>query len=551
MSANNRDVTSLSDLLHQLARRFDERPALGHLGASISFADLDRLSRRFAAWVQHDTSLDPGDRIVLQLPNLMQYPVVLFGARRAGLVVVNANPLLSCDELTQLLRDSGARALVGFGPLPAGIQAGLTESAIEYLVTTELGDLHAPPKRVLLNLAMRFKQRSLRPQRLRELAPVMVRVSFQVVMQRGATLIWRPPENADPDKVALLQYTGGTTGPAKGAMLTESALLANLAQLDALISRHCEQGRERVLQPLPLYHIYSFTLTLLMLGIGAYVELVPDPRRLRALVRRWDHLNPTILAGINPLFIGLCGQPEFQRLDFSALKLTISGGMALTRSVAGRWQEVTGGEICEGYGLTECSPVVSVNSPDDVRSGTVGKPLSGTEVRIVDEAYRSVPEGESGIILVRGPQLMSGYWHQRHETEQALKNGWLDTGDIGLIDSEGYLKIIDRLKEIINVSGFNVYPSELEDVIACHPDIIECAVIGLPDSCHGEQIKLYVVPANQQLTIRQVRDYCRERLIAYKVPRSVEFCEHLPRTAIGKVSRRVLRERALRGRGTH
>ncbi|MBV0932229.1 AMP-binding protein [Marinobacterium weihaiense] len=551
MSLINADPVNLSDLLYQLARRFDERPAFGHLGGVISFADLDRLSRRFAAWLQHETRMQPGDRILLQLPNLMQYPVVLFGARRAGLVVVNANPLLSSEELRALLRDSGARAMVAFGPLSSSLRDSLADSPVEYLVTTELGDLHSLLRRPVLNLAVRLKHRRLRAQRMRNLTPAIVWSSFQTVMQKGSALIWAPPAENSGNRLALLQYTGGTTGPAKGAMLTEAALLANLMQLDALISPHCLPGRERLLQPLPLYHIYSFTLTLLMLSKGAYIELIPDPRRLRALVRCWDRLNPTVLAGINPLFIGLCGQPEFQRLDFSGLKLTISGGMALTRSIASRWRDITGGEICEGYGLTECSPVVSANSPSTLKVGTVGRPLAGTQVRIVDEHYQDVMAGRSGIILVRGPQLMQGYWHHRHESEQALRHGWLDTGDIGRLDEDGYLTILDRRKEVINVSGFNVYPSELEDVIACHPDILECAVIGLPDSCHGEQIKLYVVPANQQLTIRQVRDYCRERLTPYKVPRSVELCRSLPRTAIGKVSRRILRERALREPSSH
>jgi long-chain acyl-CoA synthetase len=286
-------------------------------------------------------------------------------------------------------------------------------------------------------------------------------------------------------------------------------------------------------------------LTLVMLSIGSCIELVPDPRRIRTLVKCWDRFDPTVVAGINPLFIFLCQQPEFQRLDFGRLKLTISGGMALTQSVAQRWQQVTGNAICEGYGLTECSPVVSVNRPDDIHMGSVGCPLPDTEVRIIGEQDQRLPDGEIGSIFVRGPQLMQGYWHQHGETQQAFHEGWLDTGDIGLIDTQGYLRIIDRRKEVINVSGFKVYPSELEDIIACHPDILECAVIGLPDSCSGEQIKLYLVPASQQLTIKAVRDYCRERLTPYKVPRLVEFCQQLPRTSIGKVSRRALREQEL------
>jgi len=551
MTAPGPEFASLSDLLQQLARRFDERTAFGHLGGGISFADLDRLSRRFAAWVQHATDLQPGDRVALQLPNLMQYPVVFFGARRAGLVVVNTNPLFTGEELSQQLRDSGARMLVAFAPLSPGIERSLRRTPVEYLVTTELGDLHPLGKRWGLNLAARFR-RGGRGRLLHARPRVpddMETFRLAQVLQLGRRLVWVPPAESGKS-LALLQYTGVTTGPAKGAMLSEGALLANLAQLRSLLDQYCAAGDERLLQPLPLYHSYAFMLTLVLLSIGSSVELVPDPRQVQGLIRRWEAFNPTVMAGINPMFIVLCQQPEFQRLDFSALKLTISGGMALTRSVAESWQRVTGNAICEGYGLTECSPVVSVNRPDDIRVGSVGRPLPETQIRILGEEGTPLPRGEVGSIQVRGPQLMQGYWRQTEETRQALQEGWLDTGDIGLLDAEGYLRIVDRRKEVINVSGFKVYPSELEDIIACHPDILECAVIGLPDGCGGEQIKLYVVPASPQLTIKAVRDYCRERLTPYKVPRLVEFCQRLPRTAIGKVSRRALREQAL-GQRSH
>ncbi len=540
------EYESLSEMVHWLGRHYDEKPAFGHLGASISFADVERLSRRFAAWIQHETDLQPGDRIALQLPNLMQYPVALFGARRAGMVVVNTSPLHSDEELVRQMRDSGARMLVSTAYLQSSTQQALEQTEIEYLVTTEVGDLHPAPKRWVLNLGARRQMLGIKGL----LKPLLRRTrlkwtGWDSMMQLGAQLIWRPEDVAERwESLALLQYTGGTTGPAKGAMLTEQALLANLSQLRGLLDKTAEEGVERLLQPLPLYHIYSFMLTLVLSSRGAYTELVPDPRRMRSVIKAWDRVEPTILSGINPLFIHLCQQPEFQRLDFSNLKLTISGGMALTRSVASRWEQVTGRSICEGYGLTECSPVVSVNRPDDIRLGSVGQPLPGTQVRIVDEYGREMPVGESGRVQVSGPQLMRGYWHQPEESAAVLSEGFLDTGDIGLLDDSGHLKIIDRLKEVINVSGFKVYPSELEDVIACHPDILECAAVGLPDSCTGEHIKLYVVSSNPQLSIKQVREYCRERLTAYKVPKSVEFCKRLPRTAVGKVCRRQLREQA-------
>lgn len=328
-------------------------------------------------------------------------------------------------------------------------------------------------------------------------------------------------------------------------MLSHASLLANVEQLRCRLEQAGIDSPQVVLQPLPLYHIYSFTLVLVMLSLGSQIELIPDPRNLKQLARAFERVRPSLFAGINPLFIALSQHPDFTQLDFSCLKLTISGGMALTASTAQRWQEVTGCAITEGYGLTECSPVVCVGVPGAEHIGTVGPPLPDTEVRIVGDGGEVLPVGESGEIQVRGPQLMLGYWRQPAETAQAFKDGWLATGDIGQLDERGELRIIDRRKEMINVSGFKVYPSELENVISAHPDILECAVIGVPDATSGEAIKLYVVSNNPRLTTRQVREYCRERLTSYKVPRSVEFCRDLPRTPIGKVNRRILRELAL------
>lgn len=335
-------------------------------------------------------------------------------------------------------------------------------------------------------------------------------------------------------------------------MLSHRCLLANIDQLQRCLQRAGISTPQRVLQPLPLYHIYSFTLVQVMLSLGSQIELIPDPRNLKRLARAFERFQPTLFAGINPLFISLCQYQGFTRLDFASLQLTISGGMALTESVARRWQTVTGCPIIEGYGLTECSPVVSVGAPGHEHLGTVGRPLPDTRVRIVDDQGRELPAGENGEIQVQGPQLMQGYWGHPEETARVLQNGWLATGDIGRIDERGELRIIDRRKEMINVSGFKVYPSELENLISGHPDILECAVIGLPDETCGESIHLFVVSNNPRLSSREVREYCRERLTSYKVPRSIEFCRDLPRSPIGKVQRRLLRERVLRegaGRG--
>ncbi|WP_432695758.1 AMP-binding protein [Marinobacterium sp. YM272] len=526
---------SLGRLVVDLAQQHGDRPAFGHLGQSISYTEVEVLSRRVAAWFQNHTDLKPGDRIAIQLPNCMQYPVALFGALRAGLVVVNTNPLYTDDELRSQLQDSGARALLVYDPLSAPASRVLGGTSIDYVITTQIGDLHPGWRRWALNCYAHYRRRSRR--RVRGSIP------FSRVLMAESGSHWRAP---DPQELALLQYTGGTTGPAKGAMLTHESLMANVEQLKQRLQDARLSPEMKLLQPLPVYHIYAFMLTLLMYSQGSYVELIPDPQDGKRLAKAFDRVRPSCFAGINPLFIALCRNADFNQLDFSSLQLTISGGMALTESAARHWREVTGCAITEGYGLTECSPVVSVAKPGEEKTGSAGTPLAGTDVRIVDEAGELLPSGETGEIQVRGPQLMKGYWNRQDGGEgQMLADGWLATGDIGQLDDGGQIRIIDRRKDMIIVSGFKVYPSELENVISAHPDILECAVIGLPDEECGEFIKLYVVSKNPRLTTRGVREYCRERLTSYKVPRSVEFRHDLPRNSIGKVQRRVLRQEAL------
>jgi len=526
----------LAEFLGDLSRRYGAQPALGHLGQSISFTDLDVLSRRFAAWIQHHTDLKPGDRIAIQMPNSMQYPVVFFGALRAGLVVVNTNPLSPPDELERQFNDAGVRALVVYDAFAWRAARILRRTPVTCVITMRIADLHPRWRRPAINTRIRVHGAGPR-YRIQGSRP-LVRV-----LKAEAGQLWQQPEIHE---LALLQYTEGTTGPAKGAMLTHASLLANIEQIRSRLDEAGVNTPQVVMQPLPLYHIYSFTLVLTMLSLGSYVELIPDPHDLKQLSRAFERIKPTLFAGINPLFIALCRHEEFTQLDFDSLKLTISGGMALTESTARRWQEVTGCAVTEGYGLTECSPVVSVAGPGSEHLGSVGRPLPRTEVRIVGDGGEIMPSGESGEIQVRGPQLMQGYWKQPRETAEVLRDGWLATGDIGQIDDRGEIRILDRRKEMINVSGFKVYPSELENVISAHPDILECAVIGLPDEECGESIKVYVVANNPRLTTREVREYCRERLTSYKVPRSVEFCRDLPRSSVGKVQRRELREIALR-----
>ncbi|WP_197027573.1 AMP-binding protein [Marinobacterium lacunae] len=525
--------------MSDLSRRYGDKSAVGHLGQSISFTELDVLSRRFAAWLQHHTELVPGDRIAIQMPNCAQYLIVFFGAVRAGLVVVNTNPLFTPEELEQQFNDADVSALVvyeGFAWRAARI---LRSTRIGCVITTSIADLHPRWRRWAINAHVRMRRGASPRYRLKG------SVALRRVLRAESGKPWTQPEAQDP-ALAVLQYTGGTTGPAKGAMLTHASLLANIDQIRQRLEEAGIERQQVVMQPLPLYHIYSLTLVLAMLASGSYIELIPDPHDLKQLSSAFERVRPTLFAGINPLFIALCQHSEFTQLDFSSLRLTISGGMALTESAAQRWQDVTGCQVTEGYGLTECSPVVSVATPGKGVLGTVGRPLPGTEVRVVGDAGEILPVGESGEIQVRGPQMMLGYWNQPDETAKVLRDGWLSTGDIGQIDDQGAIRIIDRRKEMINVSGFKVFPSELENIISAHPDILECAVIGLPDEERGEVIKVYVVANNPRLTMRDVREYCRERLTSYKVPRSVEFCRTLPRNPIGKILRRELRDRAMR-----
>ncbi|EXJ13012.1 AMP-binding protein [Nitrincola nitratireducens] len=530
---------NLNQVIDQVVLRFSEKPAFSHLGAELSFTALDNLARRFAAWIQQHTQLQPGDRIAIQLPNSIQYPVVLFGALKAGLVVVNTNPLYTSNELENQLINSGAKALVAFTPLAKDLKRILPNTQVRWTILTELADLHAYPKRLLLNAYLRhFKLRYCTPD-------LSNAISLPELLQMARAEDFTPIEISS-DQLALLQYTGGTTGIAKGAMLTHGNLIANLAQLNELLRHYTQQGQERLIQPLPIYHVYAFMLTLSLFSIGCRTELVPNPRDISGLIKLFKRQRPTIFSGINPLFSALLQHSHFKKVNFKALRITISGGMALTPSLAQQWEVTTGCPIAEGYGLTECSPVVSVNLPDQVQIGTAGPLLPQTQVRVVGPLGEILPRGEIGEIEVRGPQVMAGYWQQPQETAKVItRHGWLATGDIGMLNEQNVLRIVDRSKEVINVSGFKVYPTEIENIVKAMPEIEDCAAIGLPDEHTGEKIKLFVISRHPKMGGQQIRDYCKERLTSYKVPKSIEFCTTLPRSPVGKVLRRVLREQAL------
>lgn len=533
------EIASYSSLLQiwqEACRDFAYKDAFTNMGATISYAELDQYSNQLAAYLQQHTSLQPGDRIAIQLPNTLQFPVAVMAALKAGLVVVNTNPLYTAEETVRQFNDAGVKAVVVLANSAYLLEKVVPITPVETVIVTQLGDLHSFPKRQIVNFAAKYLRKIVPKYRLKEA------VSFRDALVKGASIELQPVK-PDADAVALIQYTVGTTGQPKGAVLTHRNLIANILQLKQRLPDTLRMGEEVVIAPLPVYHIYSFTLNcLLMPMMGAQIILITNPRDTQGLVNelgRWDF---TVFSSINALFVTLCRNETFPQLDMTRLKLTLSGGGALTRAMNDEWERITGCPIVQGYGLTEASPVVAVA---DLHQpfGSVGMPLPMTEVRIVGEQGEELCSGESGELYVKGPQVMSGYWGSDDDIPN--KDGWLATGDIARIADDGSLRIIDRKKDIINISGFPVYPNELENIISSHPDVIECAVIGLPDEESGEVIKLFVVTSNHRLSVRQVRDYCRERLTSYKVPRLVEFRTHLPKSNVGKVLRRTLLEEEL------
>ncbi|MCQ4347750.1 long-chain-fatty-acid--CoA ligase FadD1 [Pseudomonas stutzeri] len=535
---------NIQAVLRESCQRFAERPAFSNLGRTLSYGELYQLSGAFAAWLQEHTDLVPGDRIAIQLPNLLQFPVAVFGALRAGLVVVNTNPLYTAREMQHQFNDSGAKALVCLANMAQLAEQVLPHTAIRHVVVTEVGDLLPAPKRWLVNAAVRYVKKLVPPYHLPQA------VKFTELLARGRG---RPLREAQPraDEVAVLQYTGGTTGVAKGAMLSHRNLIANMLQCQALMAANLGEGCETLVTPLPLYHIYAFTFhCMAMLLLGNHNLLITNPRDLPAMVKELGKWRFSGFVGLNTLFVALCNDEHFRRLDFSALKLTISGGMALQRSVAERWQEVTGCAICEGYGLTETSPVVSVNPRQYNQPGTIGIPMPSTLCKVVDEAGNDLGLGVPGELCVKGPQVMKGYWQRPEATAEVLDaDGWLRTGDIAVIQPDGYLRIVDRKKDMILVSGFNVYPNELEEVLASLPGVQAGAAIGVPDARTGEAIKLFVVrKPGAELSEEQVLAHMRANLTKYKVPHHVEFRDSLPTSNVGKILRRELREQELKKR---
>lgn len=531
---------TLAEVFSESCKSFADKNAFTCMDRTLTYADLDRLSGLFAAYLQQHTGLKPGDRIAVQLPNILQYPVVIFGALRAGMVVVNTNPLYTAHEIKHQLNDSGAKALVVLANIAKNAAAIIKETGVEQVIVTELADLHSPLKRILLNFAVKHLKKMVPPFEFPQ----------QIEFNKALSLASKPwqPVAQTPDDVAVLQYTGGTTGVAKGAMLTHRNLVANMAQLNERMKDVFRPGQELYVAPLPLYHIYSFTIHCTSaLALGNHSLLIPNPRDIPGFVKTLQGKPFTFFVGLNTLFNALLRNPDFKNLDFSHLRLTCSGGMALTAETTKNWIELTKAPISEGYGLTETSPVVSNNPLANVQYGTVGVPLIDTNCKVIDDAGNSLPVGEAGELCVQGPQVMKGYWQRPEATAEVIDSeGWFQTGDIAIIQTDGYIKIVDRKKDMINVSGFKVFPNEVEDALSGHPDIVEVAVVGVPDGDGSETVKAFIVTANEQLTIEQVRKFAKETLTAYKVPHLIEFRKELPKTNVGKILRRELRDEAIK-----
>ena len=531
------NYVSLKELVESNLQRFADRPAFTTRGTTLSYADIDRLSLAFASYLQVDLGLARGERVAVMLPNLLQSPIVIFGILRAGLVVVDINPLYTARELQHQLDDSGARAIVVMENFAHTVEAVLADCAVRTVIVTRLGDHFPVLKRIVTNFAVKY---------LKKLVPawqIPAAVDYLSALESGRR---RPFEDRDisATDLAFLQYTGGTTGRAKGAMLTQRNMVSNVLQAAAWVKPYFGAADGDVITALPLYHVFALTVNLFaFIELGASNILITNPRDLEAFVSELATARLAFITGVNTLFNALLKTPTFRELDFSALRVSLGGGMAVQRDVAERWQALTGVTIAQGYGLTETSPIVAANilNVKDF-DGSVGMPLPSTEVKIVDDSGKELAIEQKGEICVRGPQVMAGYWNRPKETAAAfLDDGWLLTGDIGHIDQQGRLYIEDRKKDLIIVSGFNVYPNEIEDVVTSHPRVTEAAAIGISDEDSGEVVKIFVVRHDDTLTKQDLVDYCRQRLTGYKIPKAVEFVADLPKTNVGKVLRRALK----------
>ncbi len=534
---NPDNYASVVDLLEFTFMKYGNKTAYECMGKALTFHEIDVRSAQFADFLQNQTSLEKGDRISVQMPNLLQWVVAVFGSLRAGLVVVNTNPLYSAREMKHQFVDSRAKAIVILANFAHNLERIIEDTSIETVVITEIGDMLGGLKKPLVNFVVKH---------VKKMVPAYTlprAIKFNDAIKKG--IKGKYTKHAlNHDDIAFLQYTGGTTGISKGAMLTHRNIIANVEQIGAWWIPKLRDGEETIITALPMYHIFALTVNCLsMLKIGAKNVLVPNARDMSAFIKILKNNPFSVLTGVNTLFNGLLNQEEFKKIDFSKFKIAVGGGMAVQDAVAIKWKEITKIPLAEGYGLTETAPVLCCNPIDGTeRMGTIGLPVPSTEIVIFDDDGKEVPVGVSGEICAKGPQIMKGYWKNTEETELVFYKGYFKTGDIGFIDEDGFVKIVDRKKEMINVSGFNVYPNDVENVISAHEKVLEVGAIGVSDPRSTEKVKVFIVKKDESLTAEEIIAYCKENMTPYKVPREVEFRKELPKSNVGKILRRILKE---------
>lgn len=532
---------SVVEIFNQSCIRYSHDPALYNFGVTLTYQQLDQYALAFATYLQQVLKLVKGDRIALMMPNILQYPIALFGAFRAGLTVVNVNPLYTVPELVHQLKDADVKTILVMSNFAETVEKALPATPLKNIIVTDLGDLFPPAKAWLIKFYLKYIKRKIPKIHIPQV------IEFKKALSQGAKLSYQPVE-VNLEDIAFLQYTGGTTGIAKGAMLTHRNLVANILQAEAWFSVVFSPEKEIMITALPLYHIFSLTANcLFMTKIGGLNVLITDPRNISSLISEIAKFKFTVITGVNTLFLALVNHPEFAKVDFSGMKVSLGGGMSVHRAVAEKWQTITGKPILEAYGLTETSPCATINPPDlKAYNGTVGLPVSSTDVRILDNNKQELPINTPGELAIKGPQVMLGYWRNHPETQKVFTNdGWLLTGDIATINEQGYVQILERKKDMVLVSGFNVYPNEIEDVLVHMPGILEAAVIGVPDENSGEAVKAFIVKNNPNLTAKEVLHFCRENLTGYKIPKYIEFCNELPKTNVGKILRRALKNESV------
>jgi long-chain acyl-CoA synthetase len=541
------EYTSVVDVIEKAFAKHADSAAFTSIGLTMTYADINEKSAAFASYLQNHTTLKPGDTIAIQMPNILQYPIAMYGAIRAGLIVTNTNPLYTEREMLHQFNDSDAKALVCMDVFARSVQNVKDQTGLQTIIVTSLADMMPPIKRTLINGATKYIKKMVPDYSLPEA------VSFRKALKLGAKQSLKAVPHRIKEDTVILQYTGGTTGVAKGAELTSNNLIGNMQQTKLNLSQVDDNGvllkgtgQANVVAPLPLYHIYAFTIHLMVLfEQGEHSILIANPRDTEMFIKFMKPWKLTSIVGLNTLFVSLMSSPRFKELDFSALATTASGGTALIPDTAKRWKEITGVGIAEGYGLTECSPVVTANPSNNLeRMGTVGQPVPGTALKCINDQGEEVAIGERGELCVKGPQVMKGYWKRPDASQDAFTadGEWFRTGDVGIIDEDGFVSIVDRIKDMIIVSGFNVFPNEIEGVVAEHPMVENCAVIGVPDDKSGEAVKLFVVASNSSLTAQDLKTFCKENLTGYKIPRHIEFRDELPMTPVGKILRRELKD---------